>query len=247
MGERHGKRVILTTWAALLLAILACNPPTQRTPGAPPTAYVVPTLTSPEPAEDTASPVTPTAEPASPPSTAAAPTDTPPSPAPTTPATTMPIDFETWGVWRRGDQPNGTFEQSSEQVHGGSFAGRLSYDFPTSGNDFVVFVEPVPLPGTPNRIRAWVYGDGSGHFLNVWIRDAEGEVWQATFGRVDHTGWRRMTAEIEVGQEWPWGHVSGPDDGAVDYPIEFYALALDDGEDPFVGTGTLFVDDITVP
>jgi hypothetical protein len=157
------------------------------------------------------------------------------------------IGFEIWGVWRRGDQPNGTFEQSAEQVYDGRFAGKLSYNFSTSGNDFVVFVHPAPIPGAPHRIHAWVYGDGSGHFLNVWIRDAEGEVWQAALGRVWHVGWKSMMAEIQMGQEWPWGHISGPSNGAVDYPIEFYALVLDDGDDSYTGSGTIFVDQVSVP
>jgi hypothetical protein len=156
----------------------------------------------------------------------------------------LPLTFESWVDWRRGDQANGTFTQSAEQAYGGQYSGKLQYDFPTGGNDFVVFVQAVPLPGTPSQITAWVYGDGSGHFVNVWVRDAEGEVWQATFGRADHTGWSQMTAEIETGQEWPWGHISGPDNGTVDYPIEFYALAVDDGEDNFTGNGVLFFDQV---
>ena len=215
------------------LAALACSAAgISPAPEVPPTPFYAPTLT--RPASD-GTPATSTAP--------------PPQPSVTSPRSTggVLVDFEEWGAWRRGDQPNGAFEQSDERAVGGRFSGRLSYDFPTTGNDFVVFVQQIPIPGTADRIHGWVYGDASGHFLNVWVRDAEGEVWQTTFGRIDHEGWQWMTAEIRPGQDWPWGHISGPANDAVDYPISFYALVLDDGEDDFVGGGTVFVDDIAVP
>lgn len=223
----------------LIIAALACNAPSRDpTPGIPPTPYH-PATSEPPP------------NPTDPPATAAPASTTTSAPAPTATADQPdtpsggPIDFETFGTWRRGDQPNGTFEQSDERAYGGQFSGKLQYDFPGSGNDFVVFVHVIPLADTPNRIRAWVHGDGSGHFFNVWIRDGAGEVWQASFGRVEHVGWTQMTAEIDPSQDWPWGHISGPDNSTVDYPIEFYALALDDGDDSFVGNGVIFVDEVT--
>ncbi|HEY75893.1 MAG TPA: hypothetical protein G4O00_06905 [Thermoflexia bacterium] len=228
--EKKGRgTVAVMAVVAVMVAAMACNAPTP-TPSASPTPFVAPTFT-------------PTPTPPAPPT----PTPPPPTATPQEPAANIVIDFETWGTWRRGDQPNGTFEQSNEQVYGGQFAGRLAYHFPTPGNDFVVFVHPAPIPGTPDRIHAWVYGDGAGHFFNLWIRDAEGEIWQVPLGRVEHTGWRQMEGRIETGQEWPWDHISGPSNGAVDYPIEFYAVVLDDGEDTFVGDGVIFVDEITVP
>lgn len=224
---------------ALALATLACNAPERSpTPGAAPTPYRAPT--------DPPSPAPPSPEPSPrPPATA---TSRPASTAASSGSVTGAlVDFENWGSWRRGDQPNGTFEQSRERAQGGSACGKLDYDFPTSGNDFVVFVHLTPISGSPERIRAWVYGDGSGHFFNVWIRDAEGEVWQVPLGQVEHHGWKRLAGEIEAGQEWPWSHISGPANGTVDYPIEFYALALDDQDDSFTGSGTIFVDEITAP
>ena len=150
--------------------------------------------------------------------------------------------WETGKIWTRGDEPNGTLDISTEQVHSGSYSGKLAYNFRTNGNDYVVFLHDQPLAGEPDHLNMRVFGDGSGHFLNAWIRDAQGEVWQATFGQIEHQGWELMTASLKPGQKWPWGHISGPDNGRVDYPIDFRALVLDDAPDTFVGSGAIYLD-----
>jgi hypothetical protein len=187
------------------------------------------------------------------------PTSAPPSATPTSANTPTPIstptpwaapvgvfnDFETASAWRRGDEPYGELTQTSSQAHGGSYAGQLSYNFPGATNDYVVFRQARTLAGRPNAISAWVYGDGAGHYLNLWLKDANGQVWQMSFGQIKHTGWQEMTAFLDPGQPWPSGHVSGTDNGAIDYPISFDSLVLDDAPDSFSGRGTLYIDDLT--
>jgi hypothetical protein len=53
-----------------------------------------------------------------------------------------------------------------------------------------------------------------------------------------------MTAYLDPGQPWPVGHITGPDNGLVDYPISFQALVFDDVPDAYSGSGTIFVDDL---
>ncbi len=193
---------------------------------------------------------TPVAQATTPPATPPTATPTPTSkPAATqAPAAPAPLgifqDFESASTWKRGDQPYGTFNRSTAQVHSGSYAGQLSYSFPTADNDYVVFLQSRSLAGRPNAISAWVYGDGSGHFLNVWIKDAAGQTWQMPFGQVKHTGWQEMTALLDPGQPWPAGHISGPNNGVIDYPISFQALVLDDIPDTYSGSGTIYIDDL---
>jgi hypothetical protein len=153
-------------------------------------------------------------------------------------------DFEAMGTWQRGDEPYGTFTQSSAQAYSGAYSGQLVYDFPTAGNDYVVFLKTYLLGGRPNQISAWVHGDGSGHYLNVWIKDSGGESWQATFGRIQHQGWQLMTARLDPTVGWPAGHIGGPANGVIDYPIDFRALVLDDAPDTFVGGGVIYIDDL---
>jgi len=205
------------------------NIPTEQPPA---TEGVIPTV------EQSETPVPPSPTP-SPSATA---TKRPP-PTPTNEPGVI-ADFERFGTWKRGDQPNGTFVQSTAEVHQGSYAGQLDYHFDTVGNDFVVFVQARSLAGHPTNITAWVYGDGSGHFFNVWIKDQAGQVWQVPLGRVSHSGWQQMVGKLDVNQPWPWASVSGPDNGAIDYPLSFYALVLDDAPDTYTGSGTIYVDEL---
>ncbi|HQF69730.1 MAG TPA: hypothetical protein PLH39_00460, partial [Promineifilum sp.] len=164
----------------------------------------------------------------------------------TTPLGPGALDFEAFGNWVRGDQDNGTFTRSTAQTHGGAASAELAYDFGTAGNDFVVFQQEHAISGEPNVLRLWVYGDGSGHYLNAWIIDANNQTWQVPFGRVTHTGWKQMEARIDVDQDWPWTQISGPDNGQVDYPIRFRAFVLDDLSNDYVGKGKIYLDDLTV-
>jgi hypothetical protein len=153
--------------------------------------------------------------------------------------------FEQWDTWRRGDQPYGELTQTQEQVRSGHYAAKLRYDFPVTEEDFVVFVRALSLAGQPNTIGAWVYGDGSGHFLNVWVQDSQNEIWSVHLGKVGGSGWRQMVGTLDASLPWPSGHISGPENGAVDYPIRFYALVLDyPGSGP--RSGQIYVDDVSI-
>lgn len=228
--------------------------------GAPPpppsTAVASPPPVSPDPAFTatwTPIAVSPQDSP-SPPST---PTNSPPPPTatnkpkpgdgsggPRPPAPGPITDFESFGTWKRGDQPNGTFSQSSTQVRSGAYAGKLAYNFPSGGNDFVVFLQTYKLGGHPNQISAWVHGNGSKHYLNIWLKDAKGETWQFPLGKVTHTGWQQMNAWLDPAAPWPVGHIDGPANGILDYPIDFRALVLDDVPDSFTGSGMIYIDDL---
>ncbi len=219
---------------ATIAAAIAATDEARPTPTA--TDTPLPTTTPPAPTD------TPTVAPTA--------TNTPPLPtAAPVGAAAAPLGvfqgFETDNSWKRGDEPNGQLTRTSSQAHNGNYAGQISYNFATSGNDYVVFLQPRRLSGQPNAISAWVYGDGAGHFLNLWLKDAAGEVWQMSFGQEKHTGWKEMTAIISPDQPWPSGHISGPSNGVIDYPISFQGLVLDDANDNYQGQGTIYIDDLT--
>ncbi len=213
-----------------------------------------------EPATEIPAPIPPTETPAPKPTATSIPsTSSTPTTAPTAVFTSSPVptqpppaplgvfqNFEAQSTWKRGDEANGEFSRASNQAHSGSYAGQLNYNFPsTTGNDYVVFRQSRTLAGEPDAISAWVYGDGSGHFLNVWIKDANSQTWQMNFGQVDHTGWQEMTAILDANQPWPSQSVAGPDNNRIDYPISFEALVLDDGSDDYSGRGTIYIDNLT--
>ncbi|RMF01286.1 MAG: hypothetical protein D6768_10920, partial [Chloroflexi bacterium] len=220
-----------------------------------PTATSVPPTNTPIPPTPTATSVPPTDTPVPPTPTATSipPTDTPvPTPTitktpPVVSASPTPesISFEQFGSWKRGDQPYGTFTQSTNPVKEGSFAGKLEYDFSaaTPADDFVVFTHPIAASGKPGSVQIWVYGDGSGHFLNIWIEDANGEVWSVPTGTITYTGWKQVTGVIDANAPWPGGRVYGPDNGTIDYPIRFLGLVVDRIDGPKIGT--LSFDNIT--
>jgi len=216
------------------------TPRVRSTPSATATEEDVAALSinSPTPTADRGSPTlrpSATSTPAS-----AATSTTTPAPA----ASGAWVTFEEWGAWTRGNQPYGDFVQSSAQVKSGKYAARLSYNFPAVQDDYVVFKQSRGIGGEPNTIGAWVYGDGSGHFLNIWVQDSQSQIWSVHLGQVGSAGWKQMVGWLSPDQPWPSGHISGPDNGVVDYPVRFYALVLDR---PARGPqkGQLYVDDIT--
>jgi len=243
-------------------AVAAAPTKTEETPATatpPPTRTAAPKPTNtptrtPRPTKGTTSTPSGTAGPtptskvsASPAAASASGTSAPTStPKPTSaPASGALITFEDWGTWRRGDQPYGELTQTQEQVRSGSYAAKLRYNFPASGEDFVVFVHSLSLSGQPNTVGAWVYGDGSGHYLNVWIQDAQDEIWSVHLGQVGGSGWRQMAGTLAPNLSWPSGHVSGRENGEIDYPVRFYGLVLD-RTGSGSRSGQVYIDDISV-
>jgi Tol biopolymer transport system component/tRNA A-37 threonylcarbamoyl transferase component Bud32 len=190
------------------------------------------------------------------PPTTSAPTSAPTEAPPTTSApTSAPLppgvvtDFESFGTWVPGDQKYGTLMQSNARVQSGTYSARLDYQFPAIADNYVVLLHKpraLALPGEPGALSLNVFGDGSGHFLNAWIKDSQGEVRAFPFGRIQHNGaWQTMTAPLDMAAPWPQAHISGPDNGRLDYPISLQALVLDgvpDGGGPF--QGTIYLDDL---
>lgn len=154
-------------------------------------------------------------------------------------------DFETWGTWKRGDEAWGTFTQSKEQVYAGSYSGKLTYSFPATSNNYLVFRRTISIAGQPAALKVMVYGDGSGNFLNAWVQDANGQLWQFTFGQIYHTGWQQMSATLDVSRGWPNQAVGGSAKTVAPvYPLRFYALLLDGYREDVPFQGVVYVDDL---
>jgi hypothetical protein len=183
------------------------------------------------------------------------PTPRPVVATPASPAVTsrpgLVYDFEDNGGWRRGDQAWGpaTLLFAADNTFPGRLAGQLDYDIPASAgeNNFLVYTRSgsaLAIPGEPNALRMQVYGDGAGLLLNAWVQDAQGQVWQFSFGRIQHTGWRELVARLDPGLGWPNVRISGQTTtDAPIYPLRFYGFVVD-GLDNQDYQGTLYFDDL---
>ncbi|KAB8145048.1 hypothetical protein F8S13_04235 [Chloroflexia bacterium SDU3-3] len=155
------------------------------------------------------------------------------------------LDFEDFGRWSRGDQPYGSLTATTAVQQEGKQAAAINYIFPTDQNDYVVFnrATPAPISGTPRELAVWAYGDGSGNVLKVWLRDAEGEVLQYSFGTVGPKGWHQLRVSLAAPVA-AWNRISQDGNGKLDFPAAITALVLDDGTDEFSGRGTIYLDAI---
>ena len=158
---------------------------------------------------------------------------------------TKVLDFEAPGGWLRASQPNGQLSATSATVHSGGGAARLNYHFTTNDNDYVVFqrAQRTAIPGQPYAIGLWVYGDGSGGSVKVWLRDATGETLQFNLGTVGPPGWRLLQAPVGV-RVGAGDRITKGGDGRLDFPARLDAIVLDDAPDSFAGNGTIYLDDL---
>lgn len=163
-------------------------------------------------------------------------------------------DFENVSEWTIGGPGiNGTtFTTAQDQTNIpgtppqpglGNYSGRLSYNFTTSGNDYVELRNRILLIGKPTSIGLWVYGDNSGHILRSRFLDANNEMYQPTYGKINWTGWKYAEMRMDNPTQGHWG---GDGNGAIDYPISFYGLVLDDYPETFSGNGTVYFSELRV-
>jgi serine/threonine-protein kinase len=154
--------------------------------------------------------------------------------------------FESFGRWQRGDEPHGTLAQSTSQLAEGTFAAELKYNFPAAaGNRNYVVFQPapaLPIEGNPAALQLAVYGDGAGHYLNIWVGDAANHIWQFTFGQLRHVGWATLTAPLSLVQPWPVGSISGGDTAQLTPPLTIRALVLDGVPDGVESNGVIYLD-----
>jgi len=156
-------------------------------------------------------------------------------------------DFETTTYWKRGPESYATLTQSQEQVHSGVFSGKIDYNFPADNQSkFVAFFTSLAIPSNPTALSMWVHGDGSQNFLNAWVKDANGQIWQYTFGQIHHSDWQKMTAPLSLSRGWPNEAIDNPSPAEMTYPLELFALILDSHVENQDLRGTIFIDDISI-
>ena len=160
------------------------------------------------------------------------------------------IDFDANGdaptdygsVWTDDPAIVASFQYSTDQAASGSWSGRLAYDF-SAASGYVLYSTPAPESAgeAPAGLRLAVWGDGSGHRLQVRLYDATDERFVGDVGAVDWSGWRT----VEVADLPSWSHYLGNDDGVFDLPIARAAVQLTHAAGG-PAAGALYVDDVAV-
>jgi len=151
-----------------------------------------------------------------------------------------------WHLYADG-RASGRLLPSNEQSFSDGSAAKLTYDFPTNNNEYLILENnPLPLPSATYRLGLWVYGDGSGHSLKVQIRDAQGEKLQYQLGYIGPAGWQFVAGSI-TGEVWPGNVIEGQGNRQIDFPAQLEGIILDDEPNAAVGkiNGVIFLDDLT--
>jgi polysaccharide biosynthesis protein PslG len=134
---------------------------------------------------------------------------------------------------------------STAQVRSGSGSIAISYQFTSGDNDYVAFPRnpATPLPGGTTRLGLWVYGNGSGHMLQIRVQDQENEVLQYRLGYIGAAGWQflsaSLTGEVEQGNRITGGN------GRLDGALRLKELIVDDDPNTATGSGTFYADELT--
>lgn len=142
-----------------------------------------------------------------------------------------------WGIAAYGGSGNpgqSSFTVDSTKEVRGVYSGKFHYDnaytpsfiqiyrgSPSGGN-------PFKFAGQPTGIGLWLYGNNSGHTINVQFQDAGGELYRvplAPGAGINWTGWKHVIAPVDENAAGS-AHWGGDGNGQVDYPISLTAIEI---------------------
>ncbi|MCM3782170.1 phosphodiester glycosidase family protein [Neobacillus mesonae] len=100
-----------------------------------------------------------------------------------------------------------------DYIRSGDGSIKLSYDFIGKTGTSGAYVssnskeENIQIPGYPEKIGMWVYGDGQGHWLRAQVRDGNNAAFAIDFtdsnNGVNWTGWKYVEAAVQPGKTTP--------------------------------------------
>ncbi|GAE09252.1 hypothetical protein JCM10914_5606 [Paenibacillus sp. JCM 10914] len=132
-----------------------------------------------------------------------------------------------------------SIETDETYIRSGNGALKLEYDFTgTTGTSGAYLetksaAENIEIPGYPEKISMWVYGDGKEHWLRVQLRDSKGTIplnmTEQSEG-VNFTGWKYLEVDVPKGRTLPL---------VMDMPVR-YMETRNDRKD----AGAIYVDEI---
>ncbi len=89
-----------------------------------------------------------------------------------------------------------SMERMGDQVCFGEASLRWSYELSAGASSLAVSAS---LQNSERYLSLWVYGDGSGGTLDALLLDAEGNASSASFGALNHSGWKQLFAPLPAG------------------------------------------------
>lgn len=182
----------------------------------------------------------------------ATPTRTPTPTGPTaTPTPQGQLDgFDGASGWT-SDINWGSLAVTTEPGRNGKVA-RITYNLPATSNAnsnpflYLTRTSPISVNGTPSSVTLWVFGDSSGHYLNLRVMDSANEEYQFTFGQIRHQGWQRMTAQLDPTLPWPNHLVRDLNSTRQPtFPIRITGIILDPAGEG-ASSGTIYLDELSV-
>jgi len=148
------------------------------------------------------------------------------------------LDGHTRREWQRPAQPNGSIDSVMDTL-------QITYRFTTRANDYVAFElrDPIDLPDHTTALAVRLFGDGSGHYLRFWLRDAEGELFTITAGMIGPPEWQTLIVPVGY-HSLRYGFLAGEGNRRPDYPWYFAAIVIDDEYDMWSGIGEVQIDSV---
>ncbi|MEC0244096.1 metallophosphoesterase [Paenibacillus dokdonensis] len=134
---------------------------------------------------------------------------------------------------------NLSIEKDQERVRFGSGSLKLAYDFTgTTGTSGAYLqttgeAQNIKVPGYPEKISMWVYGDGKKHWLRMQMLDAKGAVplnFVDEHVGVDWVGWKYLEVDVPKGRTLPF---------SIDMPVRYMETSGDKKD-----AGAIYVDQI---
>ncbi|WP_350279804.1 phosphodiester glycosidase family protein [Kribbella sp. HUAS MG21] len=153
-------------------------------------------------------------------------------------ASTVVDEVDDLTKWAANAVPAGaaTASRSAAEGHDGGQAIALDYSLTGSTATRAAYLSQTPqqtLPGQPQKLGAWVYGDGKGAWLRANAYTANGGSPQTLnlAAKVDWTGWKYVEADIPAG---------------LAMPLRFWRIYVVETSPTRQYSGRIVIDDLTI-
>lgn len=103
-----------------------------------------------------------------------------------------------------------------------------------------ISISGVDCPGVARSLGMWVLGDGSKNTLKCRFADADGELFEATYGAISWLGWKFVQIPLDGSQ------AVGNSDGIVQGPVRIVSPAVIESQRALDSAGSIYLAGFTV-